>query len=1002
MRSTCPLIMIRAISHLISPRYEHNLIRLVLLANIMIVSSEIRRAPYADMLCMSLGSSLFDRHIEHLLHGVIGRIAFLSLRQLFETHAASVTLRFLEDQRDISRLSPSILGYASRRESANAIVSLGLPLALLDSDARQPDAWRQFRHIISIAGIVEKDALRNIFPLRVAFGVCAAFDNDEPMSSRRSAELWQKLADWSSEVSDGEAPEVACTRHLDSILSHMLLVVGEVDMGPNGDLYNAVQSSLPANHELDQLLKFRGQDTCIHRPNAPLYFAHAVLDAVRWLQERFQSSLPVAETLYHALHRILRSVVLSPLMNEKIRGLNAICLACALYPAVFHDSTALLRTLIYGVTPFLAQPDLSHRAQSIIQWACNVYAEVGRPDPRFPEVLVRIANIASDLSRAQDVVVSAAGTALMEWVAAIGTLLSSVKDLVPQMKLAMLLWPKAIPVKGTNGLSYRDISRTLADEQFTSNKFRLVQKLQQAILENESFNPSHGDFWLLKGCIPDDANLADADLDAYLDVLATQAGAISSFQEAYQGRRSVGQRHRHETRSSKKTPTFVLVLPHHAILTALIDRMHLADVATRDVAYQSLRLLLSLSQNHLASWKAPPEDIVLIASRPVDLLPRSDVNMVDLATSQTFVDTAYDYPNWIKKVTQFLCDALSHLDEFYAQLRPSIESDHDFAAEVFPVAVHELLRRQDEGANRGILSNYFQRILTHPTTSLQSLRILVETCLHLRNFHHNPVDESPTGNNRWLDIEPSLLSVAATKCGAYTTALLFIELGRETTQSSQSAYLLDQESTLYDIYSHIEEPDGFYGIKTQDVASFLVRRFRHENEWDKAFRYDSAAFEGLPNSDAGKALHSQGIVQALHASGLNNLAVAVKETFGQGHSSSSAIDVELAWRTENWELPITSTDTTSGVPLFCALRAIHREGDASAIGTVVDDSIRREVAYLRDLGNERMPELKASVRRLLCLREAKEWTRETTRLALASDAWSKEIGNRWIRVGDHP
>lgn len=950
------------------------------------------------MLYMVLGSGAFNLHVSALLMSVIRKIDFQSLRQLFETYAPSVTLKFLEDQRDISRLPASVLGFSSRRESANAVLRLGLPLALLSSPEKQPELWRQFRHVISLVGTSEDDALKEIFPIRVALKICSVFDSDNATSPEHLSTLWRTVGSWPSHTKDHLQVD-AMVFHLDSIMSHMLLTIGEMDMGSDGDLFRALRSSVPSIvSDLELLTKFsRRQESSIHRPGAPLYEARSILQAIAWLEQRMKTALPVAETLYHVLQRLLHAIASTPLANERVRGLNAVCVLCALYGRVFRSSPALIRALLYGMVPVFSQPSLSHRAQSVIHWACVAYSEVAKPDPRFPELLVRIANVAFTFEKESVVGYASGSTNVLDWIEALAAQMQSVPGLVTQIESARLLWPRTIQGVGKPiSTAYQEISRTLADDAFTSNKFRLVQRLQGTIREKRGFRPPSSDFWALKGCIPSDADLSDTDLDAYLDVLATQLTRISPLRGSQESR-TIGQRHQNETRSSRKTSgSFMMVLPHHAIISVLLDRMFHNTVAIRNAAYQSLRFLLSLPNNYLDTWKNPPEEVLLLAGRPTNTCPAGNAQLDHLPSDDRYINLTSDFPMWIKTTTQFLCAVLGDLDPFYAQLAPLVQTDQDFAAELFPVAVHELLRRQPNELSRSTLSTFLIRLLEHPTSSLSVQRTVVETCLHLRNFHHNPADDSATGNNHWLSVDYDKLATAATKCGAYTTALLFLELGREASSLTLDDYLSRQESILYDIYSHVEEPDGFYGIKSQDVSRFLVRRFRHENEWDKAFRFDGAAFEALSSSDVSKASYSAGVVQALHSSGLNQLAVAMQQNGSQG-ADLSTTDIELAWRTENWELPIPDNEEVPGYNLFRALRSIHREGDNAAVHVAVNEAIRQEVGSLRDLGNESMTEVRSCVRRLLSLREAKTWILPPVQDAFSSNDWSSALAARWGR-----
>ncbi|KAF8318674.1 hypothetical protein DL93DRAFT_2164855 [Clavulina sp. PMI_390] len=980
--------------------YEHHLIRLVLLSNIMIMSPEVRRAPYADMLYMVVGSTPFTDHVNALLSGIISEIEFSSARQLFETYAPAVTLKFLEDQRDISRLPPSTLGYPNRRDSARAVLRLGLPTALGRSSKEDPDLWRQFAHVTAVVGISEDWALREIFPMRVALKICGIFDSYEPPTSEELEDLWKTVSEWPSQLPDAIAQKESISVHLDAIMSHMLLVVGEMDFGPEGDLARAVLAASPdSSQTLQHLTHFPCSDySKIYRPSPPLYSASSILNGINWLEEQIGSPLASPENLYPVLQRLLHAASSTPLYNEKVRALNAVCLLCAVWPSVFRHSPALLRGLLYGLVPLFGQRMLSRQAQSIIHWGCEEYANLGNPDPRFPEFLVRLAYAA-----ASPALSDSGPTDLPGWVDAIGARLYDVPTLKDQVRSARLLWPRT-PQANLSDVSHHEVSRTLRDSAFSSNKFRLVRRFQA----RGRF--STHDFWALKTCIPVDSSLDDIDLEAYLQVLTIQAGRIATPVD-HLGNETLGQKHQRGTRSSKggsgdgkKTgDDFMLILPHHAIMTGLLDRLFHTSVEIRDAAYQSLRLLLSLPDNHSRTWRDPAEEVLLLSQRPSLPIPATTDDLNKLNDKQSFIPQASNFPSWTKSVTHFLCAVLGESDAFYSQLAPSIQADEGFAAQLFPIAVHEILRRHPDGRARTLISGFFDCLLDEESTSITVRQALVEACLHLRHFYHNPFDGSATGNNRWLDVSFTKLAGAAAACGAYTTSILFLELGREFMSIPTERYVSEQEHILYDIYSHIEEPDGFYGIRPSDVSSFLVRRFQHEDEWDKAFRFHGATYEALSNGALAKTGHDAGVVQSLHSSGFNHLAVAIQHS-NPRHSQLNSTDVELAWRTGNWDLPIPPADPPAGTSLFRALRAIHREVDISSAESTVIGAIREEIGYLRELGNESMVEVRACVRRLVCLREVRGWLRPDVQNALTVDhEWSNNLTRRWGKPqNDYP
>jgi len=86
-----------------------------------------------------------------------------------------------------------------------------------------------------------------------------------------------------------------------------------------------------------------------------------------------------------------------------------------------------------------------------------------------------------------------------------------------------------------------------------------------------------------------------------------------------------------------------------------------------------------------------------------------------------------------------------------------------------------------------------------------------------------------------------LLGRNAIACGAYTTALLFLELAAEHS-GSQMDKASGTEQILFDIYSHIDEPDGFYGSKHR-ISVISGQTLSSRKTVDKAFRFHGAALE---------------------------------------------------------------------------------------------------------------------------------------------------------------
>lgn len=290
-----------------------------------------------------------------------------------------------------------------------------------------------------------------------------------------------------------------------------------------------------------------------------------------------------------------------------------------------------------------------------------------------------------------------------------------------------------------------------------------------------------------------------------------------------------------------------------------------------------------------------------------------------------------------------------------------------FAEPALPILVHSVLQidfpRQSANRNDSystVLSQYFTSILSSESANTSCIKCIVDVVLYLCQCRP-PEVKDPLAYDKWLNLDLLLLSRNAISCGAYTTALLFLELAAEHSDSIEDGSA-NTERILFDIYrnySHIDEPDGFYGIKTHDHRNFLVKRFHHEKQWDKAFRFHGASLEAGDNDPT----EAEGVLQSLHSFGIHNFAIkALQNTTGlKSVPNSSEMSYHLGWCTETWDLPGKAEESHLGAPLHHALRAIYRERDPGS------NSIYDQMSQLRALGDENLVEIRRVAQNLMCL-----------------------------------
>jgi ataxia telangiectasia mutated family protein len=191
---------------------------------------------------------------------------------------------------------------------------------------------------------------------------------------------------------------------------------------------------------------------------------------------------------------------------------------------------------------------------------------------------------------------------------------------------------------------------------------------------------------------------------------------------------------------------------------------------------------------------------------------------------------------------------------------------------------------------------------------------------------------------------------------------------------------------MYDIYSNVEDPDGFYGIQNNDVMDSLHRRLKHEGEPLRALGYNLAEVEATQSLE-GMTAPLISTLTNLHDLGFDTLAGSVMKSLNARHEEQGDFDpFELAWRMGDWDVPVTEDlATTSAGRFYTALRAVHRERDYEVARFAVDEAIRGEMAYLQQIGVERMTEIKKATSNLLCLRDMQRWVSLPMQQALEQD-----------------
>ncbi|KAI0330904.1 hypothetical protein GY45DRAFT_1323035 [Cubamyces sp. BRFM 1775] len=977
--------------------FDSMMTRLICLGNIVISDASVRRGAYWHLLELSLHEPGYSDHLKAVLVGITQRLGMEHFSDLFNCYASQFAYSIRSQNREASKLPYELLGYQGARECAEATFRAFTPTNLLAAGTREDIAkgLNLFQSHCKSIRKSELDGIRECFADLVAHQVTLWLlfhvDDADQDSVERDLEgalkVKTRLAEQEAIFNDLFAQNV------DDIVVAILRTLGDQDISANGPIVAALRDDGPfdAAETFLAITQYRASDTFEpHEPNLPRYSTNIVLRAINWYRRRVDRVDSPAVT-YHALNHLFADIERSPLINEQVRSMNALCLWIACHSEHFKDPS-ILRLLIRRCVSIFSQVDLARSAQSLLDWSLSAYrAYTEKADYRVTDVLIRLSTLAYDFSQSPDPSWAKLGSELMVWVEAKAGDLHKNKAMRKQVRRALAAWPRDLPPAlhaACENLRLADLTSALGERGISSSKFRLVRKIYEVASmggggEGEA-NFAKSDFWRLKACIPPEDYLVDSDIGAFTSLLMLNHGRIDSVGSDQFTPDTVCSRHRKvvESRvssSSDITPRADVDLARTATIVSLLAMLDTASAPQVYTAYTTLCALMSALSPEGSIDPSVSSDIrheleyLGAFPKPPQVVPAPNVS--SFLTNEEMSQLGSDYSSWITRVAALLCGSLAEQSAFFSPLTQFLRSDCAFAEEMLPLLVHSLLQLEfdkpkssEPGSLRSQLSQYFSSVLAYEDTASATHRAIISVILHLRSFRPSVEFKDALAHDKWLSIDFTLLSRCAIKCGAYTTALLFLELANEYNPTSHGS---NTEDVLFEIYNHIDEPDGFYGIQTDDLRNLFVKRLRHEKQWDKAFRYHGAVLE----SGSSSTTDTDGIVQSLHSFGFNHLALNTLRSFADSRNplDTSAIAYSLGWRAQTWDLPETATQDNAGATLYLAMRAVYRERNPHVVDNVVRGAFVREMTRLRELGNEDFTEIRQVAQNLMCLSQIRQW-----------------------------
>lgn len=346
-----------------------------------------------------------------------------------------------------------------------------------------------------------------------------------------------------------------------------------------------------------------------------------------------------------------------------------------------------------------------------------------------------------------------------------------------------------------------------------------------------------------------------------------------------------------------------------------------------DAAAQGDDDLLITCQKVLSDQLLATSDWAPYRTPPSDNSPISPVHEDHALSSE-----AFESGKWAQCVTVYL--AQSYPDHVILNALPPILTNvKGFAQQAFPYIIHLVLlfeREKQHSAKRDLSSALKNWLKLDSPIAKENIGLIINAILYLRT-QQLPKENSIADRTQWLDVDLLLVASAATKCGMFKTALLFVEMasseGSRTSRRSSAARAQESTDVVMDIFENIDDPDAYYGLSHTSSLSNVLARLEFEKNGSMSLAFRGAQYDShIRRRDPAADVDTQSLVGTLDNLGLSGLSHSLLQTRQNLDSSSTTVEstFSTARRLEIWNLPAPASTENPSVTIYKAYQTWHQ------------------------------------------------------------------------------
>lgn len=530
----------------------------------------------------------------------------------------------------------------------------------------------------------------------------------------------------------------------------------------------------------------------------PAISCTAILSAYNHI--RTQHPVESTKVVFMTMSLIFEALHTTYLVTEERRNIRCLALIIALNPETYHDRV-ILEVFLRELIALVSRSNMPAVLFDMIQWGFAQIPKLTRDSKFISDILIQLGEERRSMVEREPSLVHLA-EAIDNWISRQIPVWTKSSKIRHTLDIAMAFWPRQItnlfadwvdPAFGELRL-IADMSKGKLGNPMTLCK-RLADGFSSGDLPSNARVFADRTFWTIKRNLTRDGCEVEGAL-ALLDMLHRVDGQVHapSLTTIHQLAADVDLETFRKSLAAEPATMIRAILMSKLVTLTTSNSFHL-----RSISVKVLRILHPTVREFLdRKLLTGHEDrlALLLPLEPVSTSEKSDLK--SLADDEMWIRRARLGPHWSSQLAVLLSGVLAADDRFYQAFRPLLEAEADIANRFLPWFVQAILscgsakRKEVAEARSRLLSSYFQAVMVTSTSAVEVVNTIVQVVLHLRQFR--PAYRlGVLSYNEWLSIDPVVLAQASIRCGAFATALLFLEMANEEGVGKTGLDLFDNQ-----------------------------------------------------------------------------------------------------------------------------------------------------------------------------------------------------------------